>query len=384
MLHRSRVVAGSGAALILAAALGFAPRPADRPDPAAPDREGMVVGRAALRSAGELAFAPEGTLFVADSRAGMLHALDVQDAAAPADSGWLHVPELDARVAAALGTTRDRLRFNDMATHPRSRNIYLSVSRGVGDDAVPVIARVDARGEVSVLDLERIRHASTPIPSLPGRDETTPWGQPKATLTVTDIAYVDGEVYLAGLSNEQFSSALRRVPFPFTKPAALTTLEIYHTSHDRYETEAPITAFVAVTLGGAPMIVAGYGCSPIATFRRSDLASQRHLRGRTVAELGGGNRPVDMIAFERDGKRRILIANNARTLALFDAEALASAPELTRPVSRSFQPAGLPYLPVASAGVMHLDDFGPEAVLVLRRDLETGAVELVTYSKRWL
>ena len=37
--------------------------------------------------------------------------------------------------------------------------------------------------------------------------------------TITDIAYDDGKLYVAGLSNEEFSSALRIVPFPFGEKA---------------------------------------------------------------------------------------------------------------------------------------------------------------------
>ena len=46
-----------------------------------------------------------------------------------------------------------------------------------------------------------------------------------------------------------------------------TTIEIFHTSHNRYETHAPITAFVPIKLKGAPTLLAGYGCAPLATLR---------------------------------------------------------------------------------------------------------------------
>ena len=35
--------------------------------------------------------------------------------------------------------------------------------------------------------------------------------------TVTDMALVDGRLWVAGLSNEEFSSKLRAIPYPFTK-----------------------------------------------------------------------------------------------------------------------------------------------------------------------
>lgn len=201
---------------------------------------------------------------------------------------------------------------------------------------------------------------------------------------MTDLSFVDGELWVAGLSNEQFASALRRLPFPFTTGGALTTVEIFHTSHDRWETAAPIDAFLPITLNGTPSLLAGYGCSPIATFARADLKKGGHIRGRTVAELGGGSRPIDMIRYQREGKEWILIANSNRTLMRLDPEEVARAPEMTKAVEHAFEPAGVGYLPVASAGVIRIADFGPELVAVLMRDIESGAVKVTSYNKKWL
>jgi hypothetical protein len=368
------------------AALLILPAPAAPPAPDAPDALGMRVAALELQSAGAMTFAPDGMLFVADSRAGQLHAVDVADAGA---SGFTESramsADLDRKVAAALGTTRDQVRFRDMAVHPRTRSIYFTVARAGEDDVEQGVAlvRVSGADAVEVIDLGRIRHSSTALPAAPSRDEKTPWGQPKWVLSVTDLQFVDGQLWVAGLSNEQFASALRRVPFPFAAPS-LTTVEIYHTSHDKYETASPITAFLPLTLGGTPMILAGYGCSPIATFSRAELARGGHVRGRTVAELGGGNRPIDIIRYQREGKERILIANSDRTLMRIDPADIASAPAMTKPVSQAYEPAGVPYLPVASAGVMQLDDFDDTRVVVLQRDLESGAVHLMGVQKQWM
>ena len=132
------------------------------------------------------------------------------------------------------------------------------------------------------------------------------------------------------------------------------------------------------------MIVAGYGCSPIATFKRAELAKAKHLKGRTVAELGGGNRPTDIISYRKNGKEWILVANSHRTLMRLDPAEIASAPEMTKPVSPAYEPGGVNYLPVASAGVMQIDDLNDDVVAALQRDIETGSVDLVGLSKRWL
>jgi hypothetical protein len=67
-----------------------------------------------------------------------------------------------------------------------------------------------------------------------------------------------------------------------------------------------------------------------------------------------------------------------------DPQELAKAPEMTMPVKQAFQPAGVGYLPVASTGVMQIEDYGPEFIAVMQRDTESGAVNVVTYGKEWL
>ena len=195
-------------------------------------------------------------------------------------------------------------------------------------------------------------------------------------------------MYVAGLSNEEFASTLRRIPYPFGGAAArekATTVEIYHTSHGRYETAAPIDAFLPIDLGGRPSLLAGYGCSPIAAFARADLADHAHVRGRTVAELGGGNRPLDMITYrDSTGRQMILIANSDRTLMRMDPAQIAAAPALTTPVRQTFQPAGVGYLPIASFGVVQLDNLNAANVVPLQRDADDGSLRVASLQTRWL
>jgi hypothetical protein len=216
-------------------------------------------------------------------------------------------------------------------------------------------------------------------------DAKTPWGAPQRSFTVTDIALVDGEVYVAGLGNEEFASTLRRLPYPFGRAGASTTVEMFHTSHDRYETAAPIESFVPIDLAGKPSLVAGYGCSPIVTVARADLADKKHVRGKTVAELGGGNRPFDMIRYTNPkGKEYILVGNSNRTLTRLDPNEIASAKAMTTPVSQAYEPGGVGYLPVAEVGVMQLDNYNAANVVMLQRDIETGMLKVVSHGLNWL
>lgn len=347
---------------------------------------GMHLGAIQLQSAGVMHFSRDGTLFLADPRGAAIYAIDVADTYRDTSKTGVQIDDVDGKIAAALGTTRDQIRIVDMVAHPLSQSLYFSLTRGKGNDAAPVLVRVTKADEkVTVLPLESIRHARAEIPDAPGADAKTPWGEPKRQFSVTDLALVDGEVYVAGLGNEEFASTLRRLPYPFAGKEATTTVEMYHTSHDRYETASPIESFVAITLDGKPSLVAGYGCSPIVTIGRAELTAGKHVRGKTVAELGGGNRPFDMIRYTNaKGKEYILVANSNRTLTRLDPEQIAAAKGMTTSVKQAWEPAGVGYLPVAIVGVLQLDNYNANNVVMLKRDIETGSLDVVSQTMNWL
>ena len=63
---------------------------------------------------------------------------------------------------------------------------------------------------------------------------------PLRSMTIVDLKFHNGEVFVAGVSNQEFASTLRRIPYPFTGAASETQLEIYHLAHSKCETRAPI------------------------------------------------------------------------------------------------------------------------------------------------
>jgi len=385
MKHLARVsltVAG------LAAILGTkgSSSAADLVDDILPSATAMHVGAVTLQSAGVMSFSNDGTLFLADPRAAAVYAIDVAESFRDTSKTGVRIDDVDGKIAAALGTTRDQIRIVDMVAHPLSQSLYFSLTRGKGNDAVPVLVSVTKADEkVTVLPLESIRHARADIPHAPSPDAKTPWGAPQRSFSVTDIALVDGEVYVAGLGNEEFASTLRRLPYPFGRAGTSTTVEMFHTSHDKYETAAPIESFVPINLGGTPSLVAGYGCSPIVTVGRAELTDKKHVRGKTVAELGGGNRPFDMIRYTNaKGKEYILVGNSNRTLTRLDPNEIASAKPMTKAVSQAWEPAGVGYLPVAIVGVLQLDNYNASNVVMLQRDIESGMLKVVSQGLGWL
>jgi hypothetical protein len=345
---------------------------------------GLTVGTPDLQSAGTLAFGPNNVLFIGDSQGAAVFAVDVHDETKAADEEPIRISSIDTKIASLLGTTSDAVVINDLAVHPTSQNVYLAVSRGRGNDARPVLLRATKKGELQLVALEGVAFSKVAIANPPEVGSKTAWGGDKRRMTITDLAYADGELLIAGLSNTEFASTLRRAAFPFQKEIAVNTLEIFHTSHNKYETQSPIESFLPFTISGRPSLLAGYGCAPIASFSLADLKSKQHLRGTTLAELGGGNRPLDMISFAKEGQRRVLIANSDRTLMSMSAQDIEKAAPMTKAVDAPYVNAGVPYVSIAQVGITQLDNLNDGFVVMVQRDTNDGTLNLRSLSKKWL
>ena len=151
--------------------------------------DSLKSGKAEIKSASQLAFGPEGIIFVGDSLQGTLFAILI----------------------------------NDIKVNPLSHQAYIAVSRGRGPTALPVILRLDGSGKIAEFSFNNVRFAMVSLPDAPEPKPDAPPGRnpegfvngnPRSQ-TITDMAYVDGKVIVAGLSNEEFNSDLRYVPFPF-------------------------------------------------------------------------------------------------------------------------------------------------------------------------
>jgi hypothetical protein len=314
----------------------------------------MQTGKADLKSAGALAFAPDGILLVGDSVGAAVVALDVNDRT-PAKGGALEIKGINEKVAAMLGTAADQIAIQDVVVNPISRNVYISVSRGKGPDAVPVILRADRAGKLSEVSLEKIAHQRVALSDSPQEAR-------QRMESITQLKYVDGNVLVAGLSNEEFSSSLRSIPYPFQAASKGAGIEIWHGSHGRFETNAPVRTFVPYEIDHKTNILAAYTCTPLVKIPVSELKPGNKVKGTTIAELGNRNKPLDMIVYAKDGKHYILMANSSRGVMKLSADNLESY----QPITKQTEVTGVPYETIAGLkGVMHLDKFDDANALVL-------------------
>ena len=192
------------------------------------------------------------------------------------------------------------------------------------------------------------------------------------TSTITDLAWIDGTLLVAGTSNEEFSSTLRRIPFPFDEGTHSTSLEIFHVSHGKYETAAPIRTFIP--FDGNTSVLASYTCTPIVHFPLADLRAGSQAKGRTVAELGSMNQPLDMIAYRHDGAEYLLVSNSRHPLLKIPAAPIADQEPLVTPS----EPVGVPRVELDHAGVTLMANLGadPCPVPAARSRRKPGAAHL--------
>ncbi len=330
---------------------------------------GMKEGKLEFKSMNQLAFGPDGILFVADTKAAAVVAIATGDTRPASGPKPLKVEGINLKIAELLGTSADQLLISDLVVNPISRNAYLAVSRGRGPDAVPVLVRVKTGGELEIVALEQVKFSRGELPDAPvdgvvgeGNRQSNPRQE-----SITDIAFFQDRVLIAGLSNEEFASTLRAIPFPFQKMANGTSVEIFHGAHGRFETRAPVRTFVPFNVGNQPSLIAAYTCTPLVQFPIKELSPGAKIKGKTIAELGNRNRPLDMIVYQKDCKDYLLLANSNRGIMKISTDQIEKAESIETPVGGGGT-KGQPYETIASwTGVDQLDKLDPTHALVVRR-----------------
>src|SRR6185369_11900125 len=79
---------------------------------------GLKKGTPDLKSAGPLAFGPDGVLFVGDPQGGAIFAIDTGDKSS--GGGAIKVEKIDEKVASLLGTDAKGIQINAIAVNPAS------------------------------------------------------------------------------------------------------------------------------------------------------------------------------------------------------------------------------------------------------------------------
>ena len=356
---------------------------------------GMKKGNPEISSISVLSFSKDGILFIGDSYEGRVFAIDLQDNQQSANDKNLSISDLESEVAAFVGTTADNILIHDMATNPISQNLYLSVSRGKAKwtsrwetpnnvEKADILIRIAPDGTMSEASLQGVEFSSVALPSPIDDQKEHRWkkGVKLRSEAITDVKFHDSKIYVAGLSNEEFSSALWTADFPFTTEASINTLEIFHGAHGKWETASPIRSFLPYELNGKSSLLASYLCTPLVTLDLEELSGQTHVKGKTVAEFGSGNFPIDMVLYQNQGRDLVLMSNSALPLLIFDPEDVEKFEgEITSEVEG--YRGGVDYTPRSGGGIQQLADYNEKYIVATQRQ-PNGKLALISISKSWM
>jgi len=354
-----------------------------------------------IQALGALEFSPEGVLFAGDNVRGAIHAVDLSEESRKKDKFEINVYNIDAQVAAVLGTSQANVQINDLAVHPKSGEVFLSVTRGHGIDALPVLLNVNTDNQIKVVDLAMVKVTSQKLNKLPdGKQQFVLRGtmapptpkevakskRPMRMLSILDIEYHKGELFVAGISNEDFCSVLRRMPYPFNGKESISNIEMFHIAHDQYETRAPIRSMLVKNIDGKDQLIAAYTCSPIVLIPLDELKSGAKVKARTLGDMGNGQ-PIDMVSFNMQGNEMLFVTNNSRTpqvipLAGLNNAKVVSEKDFKRGMKADLGPE-LPYGPMGQTVMfvgssLQIDLLNEGQFVSLTRDAPTGSLDLET------
>jgi hypothetical protein len=344
---------------------------------------GTAACAADISSISRLSAGPGNVLFVADWKAARVHAVTLPDAAQKPAGTAFNILDLEPLLSSQVGGAK--FTIEDMVARPGTAEVYIALSYGAAKTPALVVVTSDRR--TRRINLKSAKSTSIALRDAPTTDYKFWKDTPERSFSVTDMKWRDGELFIAGLSNQEFASTLRRAKYPFDAQQSITSVEIYHTGHNLIETRAPIRAMSFASWGGKPYLIAAYTCTPIVTIPLEDLKDGAHIRGKTIAELGYGNTPADMIAYTKNeqGKTQefLMLLNferGASVIPVSQVELASGRPGIETLVPFG-QLAGLDVTPAPLAGALRLDNLDDQSFIVLRRRLEKDALQLVTVSK---
>ena len=204
------------------------------------------VSAADVKSISRLAAGPADILFVADWKAAEVHAIKLTPASRQATGGVFNVLDLEKLLSDQVGGAR--VAVEDMVARPGTGEVYVAVSYGA--DKTPALFVVTSDKKARRVDLKAAQGTSVALRDAPTTNEKFWKEMPERSFTVTDMKWHDGELFVAGLSNQDFASTLRRIRYPFDAKQSITSVEIFHGGHNLIETRAPIRAMSFAKLGG--------------------------------------------------------------------------------------------------------------------------------------
>lgn len=330
-------------------------------------------GNVPIQSIDVLSFAPDGILLIGDGQAQQIVAVRTGDLER-LSSAQKKIEAVDSVLAASVGTSKDGIEIIDLAVNPDSGRTYAAVRKQ--DNRQYIILTIDRSGTIEEFSLSDAEYAVLSLKS----DESSRVNK------VTDVAWADDRVIAAGRSNEEFSSKIFSISAPLHHQHGSSSFsaKTYHVSHRRWETKAPMSVVIPLREDNRTWVVGAFSCTPIVKYPIDAIEPGAVVKGSSMIELGSGNRPLDMFAYEKAGKA-FLLANTFRFhherapfgpspywTVKFDQSLLSGSDTVNEQAVRRLDGRRQPVtdrieMIEAFHGVMHMDKLDDSNALVIRQ-----------------
>jgi hypothetical protein len=256
-------------------------------------------GNPNLKSIQAISFGPNGLLLIGGGS--QVVTVETGDRAVPSkEAAWSmkEIANIDQLLAGKLGLTAKDIEVKKLAVNPASKKAYVAVRSLKGNQYV--ILTVDGAGKVEEFSLDNVKFHRYPLAV-----------GDKAVTKVTDITWAGNRIVAATQAGDTFGSRVFAIN-PSAKDSLTSfSTETYHVGHGRWETAAPIICLMPYEEKGKTSVVGSFTCTPIVKYSLDEMRPDAKVKGVSVVELGTGNTPRSMFAYEKDGEKYILI-NAAR------------------------------------------------------------------------
>jgi hypothetical protein len=250
-------------------------------------------GNPKITSIEAIAFGPDGLLLIG----GGPRVVSVQTGdTTPTTWSKTEIPNIDKVLAGKLGLSAEDIEVRKLAVNPASRKAYVALQSL--KTKASVILTIDGAGNVAEFALDDVKYNSYALAT------------PKASITkVTDIIWAGGKIVAATQATDKFAASRVFTIDPAAKDGAPTQIstKTFHVGHNKWETAAPLRVLMPFFEKGKTSVVGSFTCTPVVRYEIEDAKDDAQIVGSSVLELGTGNTPRGMFAYERDGKSFILV-----------------------------------------------------------------------------
>ncbi|MCI0682518.1 MAG: hypothetical protein L0Y71_10460 [Gemmataceae bacterium] len=240
-----------------------------------------------------IAFGPKGLLLIGGGA--RVVAVETGDTT-PTKWSKTEIANIDQVLAGKLGQQAKDIEVRKLAVNPASGKAYVALQSL--KTKTSVILTIDGAGNVAELPLDDVKYDSYTLAA------------PKASITkVTDIAWAGGKIVAATQASDKFAGSRVFTINPAAKGATTQiSTKTFHVGHNRWETSAPLRVLMPYEENGKTSVVGSFTCTPVVRYNIEDAKDDDQVTGNSVLELGTGNTPRGMFAYERDGKRYLLVS----------------------------------------------------------------------------